>query len=123
MYHLSPYTYFIEGLLGQAAGHGDITCADIEYVTLTPPSGQSCGDYLSPYISMAGGYLTNPDATSDCQFCSVKTTDQFLEQSFNIFYSNHWRDFGIMVAFTAFNVSPASCPTCRPSSNPSIRCS
>ncbi|KAI4517501.1 ABC-2 type transporter-domain-containing protein [Schizophyllum commune] len=104
MYHLSPYTYFIEGLLGQAAGHGDVTCADIEYVTLTPPSGQSCGDYLSPYISMAGGYLTNPDATSDCQFCSVKTTDQFLEQSFNIFYSNHWRDFGIMVAFTAFNV-------------------
>ncbi|KAL1743665.1 ABC-2 type transporter-domain-containing protein [Schizophyllum fasciatum] len=105
MYRLSPYTYFIEGLLGQAAGHGNVTCSDIEYVTLSPPSGQSCNDYLTPYMSMAGGYLTNPDATSDCQFCAVKTTDQFLQQSFNIFYSNHWRDFGIMVAFTVFNVA------------------
>ncbi|TRM62061.1 ABC-2 type transporter-domain-containing protein [Schizophyllum amplum] len=105
MYHLSPYTYLIEGLIGQGnCGHNEITCADIEYVTLTPPGGQTCANYLQPYIEMAGGYVTNGDATSDCQFCAVRTTDQFLNMSFNIYYENHWRDFGIMVAFVVFNV-------------------
>ncbi|KAF7984655.1 hypothetical protein HWV62_12906 [Athelia sp. TMB] len=105
MYHLSPYTYLIEGLLGQAIGHESITCSSTEFVTLTPPSGQTCGSYMADYISAAGGYLVNSDATSDCQFCSIATTDAFLAESFNIFYSNHWRDFGIMFAFTVFNIA------------------
>lgn len=60
---------------------------------------------MQSYISRAGGYLTNPDATAGCQFCSSRTTDQFLGPSFNIEYSHHWRNFGFMVAFIMFNVS------------------
>ena len=55
-------------------------------------------------MSRAGGYLTNPDATTACQFCSFRTTDEFLDLSFNIKYSNRWRDVGIFIAFIAFNV-------------------
>lgn len=105
MYRLSPYTYFIEGLLGQALGLQDINCSPVELVSLTPPSGQTCGEYMATYISNAGGYLTDPSSTSTCQFCSTRTTDQFLGMSFNIFYSNRWRDVGLMCAFTVFNVS------------------
>lgn len=104
MYRLSPYTYLIEGLLGQAIGKQEVNCAAVEFVTIVPPSGQSCAEYMNPYMSVAGGYLTNPDATSACQFCSVRTTDQFLGLTFNIFYEHHWRNFGIMVAFIIFNV-------------------
>ncbi|KAG5644211.1 hypothetical protein DXG03_008874 [Asterophora parasitica] len=105
MYHVSPYTYLIEALLGQALGHHAIRCSPVELVTLTPPSGQTCGSYLDTYISHAGGYVTNPSATSACEFCAFATTDQFLENNFNIFYSNHWRDFGIMIGYIIFNIA------------------
>ncbi|KAI0767296.1 pleiotropic drug resistance ABC transporter [Fomes fomentarius] len=105
MYRLSPYTYLIEALLGQAIGHQPIQCSSVELVTIEPPSGQSCATYMGPYISMAGGYMTNPDATSGCQYCSFSTTDAFLNVSFNIFYENHWRDMGIFAAFVVFNMA------------------
>jgi ATP-binding cassette subfamily G (WHITE) protein 2 (SNQ2) len=108
MYRLSPYTYLIEGLLGQALGKQLINCAPVEFVTLNPPSGLSCQDYMAPFMSYAGGYLSNPEATSDCQFCSSRTTDQLLELNFNIFYGHRWRNVGFMVAFIVFNVSLAS---------------
>lgn len=104
-YHLSPYTYLVEGLLGQAIGRQEIACSAVEFVFLNPPSGQTCGQYMEPFISFAGGYLTNADASSACQFCSVRSSDKFLAASFNIFYDNRWRDFGILMAFVLFNVS------------------
>lgn len=82
-----------------------ITCAEKEYAHLNPPSGQTCGNYLDAFISARGGYITNPDATSACSYCSSATTDQFLGPTFNIYYSTHWRDFGIFCAFIIFNVS------------------
>ena len=59
---------------------------------------------MDQYIARAGGYLTNPDSTSDCQFCSFRNTDEYLDLSFNIKYSHRWRDIGIFVAFIVFNV-------------------
>ncbi|KAJ7285271.1 pleiotropic drug resistance ABC transporter [Mycena rebaudengoi] len=105
MYRLSPFTYMIEGLLGQALGRHAITCSPVELVTITPPSGQTCAQYLDPYIGFAGGYLTNANATADCQFCSMATTDTFLGSSFNIYYAHHWRNAGFMVAYIVFNVA------------------
>lgn len=105
MYRLSPYTYLIEGLLGQAVGRQEINCAQTELVMVQPPSGQTCSQYLQAYIDQAGGYLTNPDASSGCEFCSSRTTDEFLQSSFNIFYEHHWRNLGIVAAFCVFNVS------------------
>ncbi|KDR70391.1 hypothetical protein GALMADRAFT_254847 [Galerina marginata CBS 339.88] len=104
MYRLSPFTYLIEGLLGQAIGHQQVNCSSIEFVSLNPPSGMTCGEYMTPYMSFAGGYLTNPSATTACEFCSVRTTDQLLEQAFNIFYDHHWRNFGLVMAFSLFKV-------------------
>jgi len=104
MYRLSPYTYLVEGLLGQAIGRQEINCSDVEFVQLTPPSGMSCGEYLDPYMSAAGGYVSDPSATGSCNFCSMRTTDQFMFNAFNIRYENHWRNFGLMVVFTAFNI-------------------
>jgi ATP-binding cassette subfamily G (WHITE) protein 2 (SNQ2) len=59
---------------------------------------------MNPYISFAGGYLANPNATSSCQFCGVRTTDALIGANFNIFYDHHWRNFGLMMAFILFNV-------------------
>ncbi|KAH8101733.1 pleiotropic drug resistance ABC transporter [Cristinia sonorae] len=105
MYRLSPFTYIIEGLLGQAIGGYDITCSEKELVTIEPPSGQTCQSYLQTFINNTGGYVANPDANSSCQYCQFRTTDAFLENSFNIVKSHDWRNFGITFGFIIFNVA------------------
>jgi len=87
-----------------ALGHQTIRCSDVELVQLNPPDGMSCAQYMNPFISSAGGYLTNPDATTACNFCSMSTADQFLASGFNIFYGHAWRNFGLMFAYIVFNV-------------------
>ena len=104
MYRLSPYTYLIEALLGQAIGKQDINCSPVEFVTIIPPAGQSCGVFLGPYMGAAGGYVVDENATDSCSFCSTRTTDEFMGNNFNIFYDNHWRDFGLVMAYVVFNV-------------------
>ena len=104
MYHVSPYTYVVEGLLSAAIGRSNISCADVEVVTLTPPTGLSCQSYMQSYMDNSGGYLVDNSST-ECHFCPYRTTDQFLYTSFNIEYSHRWRDVGIFVGFIAINVS------------------
>ncbi|KAF8994409.1 ABC-2 type transporter-domain-containing protein [Cyathus striatus] len=103
MYRLSPYTYLIEALVGQAVGHQQIRCDDRELVTIDPPSSDSCQSYMAKYMATRGGYLTNPSATSSCHYCSSSNTDQWLGSHFNIYYSHHWRDFGLFWAYIVFN--------------------
>jgi len=105
MYHLSPFTYLIEGLLGQAIGQQQINCSPVEIVMVRAPAGQTCGQYMANYIERAGGYLTDPSSSGECGFCSFRDTDQFLAASFNIYYDHRWRDFGILAAFILLNVS------------------
>ena len=56
------------------------------------------------YILIAGGYLTNPNATSGCAFCPFRTTDEFMQLNFNISYGHHWRDLGVVLGVCVFNV-------------------
>ncbi len=79
-----------------------VVCASIEYLHFDPPSGETCATYMDPYIEMAGGYILNANATTDCQFCSVADTNVFLA-GVNSFYSQRWRNFGLMFVFIVFN--------------------
>ncbi|KAI0076391.1 pleiotropic drug resistance ABC transporter [Panus rudis PR-1116 ss-1] len=104
MYRTTPFTYLIEGLLGQAIGRSQINCSSLEFAPVHPPAGQTCQAYLGPFVEFAGGYIENPDSTDVCQYCPFRTTDQFLLSSFNINYDNRWRDFGLLLAYVAFNI-------------------
>lgn len=83
-----------------------VTCSDIEYLNFEPAGGQTCGAYMQQHIDQFGGYLLDPNANSNCQFCAINETNQFL-QTFNIRYSNVWRDYGILFAFVGFNTAAA----------------
>ncbi|KAG1896389.1 uncharacterized protein F5891DRAFT_1130327 [Suillus fuscotomentosus] len=96
MHRVPPFTYFMEGLLGQAIGGNEINCARYEFVLVIPPSGSTCSQYLHPFMQYAGSYLADPSATSTCLFCPYRTTDSYA--------SHHWRDLGIMLGITVFNV-------------------
>ena len=88
-----------------AVGKRDIVCSPLEFAIVSPPSGQTCSAFLEPFASFAGGYINNPDATENCQYCAFRTADQLLLQSFNIQYSHRWRNVGIFIVFIVFNVS------------------
>ncbi|KAG2118374.1 ABC-2 type transporter-domain-containing protein [Suillus clintonianus] len=104
MYRVSPFTYIIEGLLGQAIGGESISCSSTELVSVNPPKGLTCDKYLGPFMEFAGGYLTNPEAAEGCQYCLTKTADQFMYSRFNIKYNHHWRNLGIVFGFVTFNI-------------------
>lgn len=124
MYWVTPFHYLVSALVGQVIGHQDINCATNEFVTLEPPTGTSCGSFMTEYITRRGGYLLNEAATSACQFCSTRTTDEFLRDRVHIKYSEHWwymgkvfvvnswllvahqlRSTGIFIGYIFFNVS------------------
>ncbi|KAF9000473.1 ABC-2 type transporter-domain-containing protein [Cyathus striatus] len=103
MYRVSPFTYLIDAMLSVGVGNAPAFCSDIEVQHFNPPSGQSCGQYMSPYIEFAGGTLANPNATSDCQFCGITSTNQYLD-SIHSSYDHRWRNFGIMWGYIIFNM-------------------
>jgi ABC-type multidrug transport system permease subunit len=106
MYRVSPFTYLVDAFLSVGVANTAVTCADNELLLFQPLNGDTCLQYMQPFIDLNGGYLENENATSDCSFCTVATTNAFLAQ-INSSYGNRWRNFGIMWAFVIFNVAAA----------------
>ena len=106
MYRVSPFTYLVDGMLSTGLANNEVQCSSIELTPLQPPPGQTCGQYMKAYILESGGYLTNPNATANCEFCSASSTNIYLAQ-LSSQYSTRWRNFGIMWAFIIFNVAAA----------------
>jgi ATP-binding cassette subfamily G (WHITE) protein 2 (PDR) len=103
MYRVSPFTYWIGGLVATMLAGRQVYCSDREISVFDPPSGSTCGAYLQEYVGLAGGTIQNPSATSSCEYCSLSNSNQFLA-SVSISYSDRWRNFGIIFAFILFNI-------------------
>lgn len=58
-------------MLSVGLANTSVTCSDIELLRVDPVAGTTCGSYMAPYIRQAGGYVVNPDATSNCSFCAM----------------------------------------------------
>lgn len=52
-----------------------IRCKSDEFSVFNPPTGQTCQNWSSEFISSFGGYLDNPTDTQACRYCqySVRT--------------------------------------------------
>jgi hypothetical protein len=107
MYRVSPFTYWVAAMAAAMLHGRQVICSDTEISVFQPPSGQTCGAYLEPYLSGgAPGYLQNPQATSDCGYCSIQVADTFLA-SVGISWSNRWRNFGLVWVYVFFNICVA----------------
>ncbi|GMM59215.1 hypothetical protein DAKH74_058320 [Maudiozyma humilis] len=103
MYRVSPLTYLLDALLSAGVSNVAVTCDENEFLTLVPPAGQTCGDYLSPYLFVANtGYLKDMNATDECHLCELSHTNDYLSRV-DANYSQRWRNFGIFICFIAFN--------------------
>jgi len=74
MYYISPVTYLIGGVLSAVLNDVPVVCAPSELVNFDPPNG-TCGAYAAQYLTTAIGYLVNPDANTDCQYCSLSNAN------------------------------------------------
>lgn len=103
MYRVSPLTYIVGGVAATGLHGLPVQCSTSEIQVFDPVTGQTCGAYLQPYLTQALGQLLNPAATSQCQYCTLSNSDQFLAMS-EISWSQRWRDFGIVWAYIVFNM-------------------
>jgi ATP-binding cassette subfamily G (WHITE) protein 2 (PDR) len=108
MYRLSPFTYLVNGMMSVGLGNTAVVCADIEYLHFQPPAGETCKDYLKDYIGALGGRLKAGTEynTSECSLCPISDTNVFLA-GVNSYYTQRWRNFGILWAFIIFNIFAA----------------
>lgn len=102
-YNINPVRFIISGVIVNQFHNQPVHCTESEFTVLNPPAGKTCNQWMQPYIQTAGGYLQNPDATSDCHFCSIKVGDQFFTPM-GMKASEKARDWGVTLAFCGFNV-------------------
>ncbi|KAH0536023.1 hypothetical protein FGG08_007090 [Glutinoglossum americanum] len=107
MYRLSPFTYLVSAVLSVGLANAPARCSDIELLHFEPVSNITCSSYMASYIQRAGGYIANPEATSDCSFCPISDTNTFLA-SISVDYSDRWRDFGLLWVYVTFNAAAAA---------------
>ncbi|KAL3456645.1 ABC-2 type transporter-domain-containing protein [Aspergillus heterothallicus] len=90
MYRVSPFTYYVSGISSTALHGRPIQCSNVELSVFDPPAGDTCYEYLSEYLDLAGGSLYNPNATSGC-----------LRE---IYHGDRWRNYGIFCCYFVFNI-------------------
>jgi ATP-binding cassette subfamily G (WHITE) protein 2 (PDR) len=106
MYRVNPFTYLVSSFLATTLGRAPAHCAETEFQTFFPPQGQTCGEYMAEYMSTAGGYLRDANATQQCGFCQIDSTDQFL-QKVGVNWDTRWRDFGLLWVYIVVNIAAA----------------
>ncbi|KAJ1797698.1 ATP-binding cassette transporter snq2 [Coemansia sp. RSA 2399] len=104
MYWLSPYMYYVEGVITNDLHGSKVVCRSDEFYTFDPPSGQTCGDYAGDWVSSAAGYINNLDATSACEYCAYKVGDEYFT-TLNWSFTHRWRNVGVMFGFIVFNIA------------------
>jgi len=106
LYFLSPFQYLVDAMLSVGIANAQVVCSPNELLRFEPPSGSTCAAYMQTWIATAGGYLDNPEATTNCGFCAISSTNTFLA-AVSSDYSHRWRNFGILFGYIIFNVFAA----------------
>jgi ATP-binding cassette subfamily G (WHITE) protein 2 (PDR) len=105
LWRVSPLAHWTAGIAATGLHGRNISCAAAEFATFQPADNSTCGTYLNRFLNEmhAPGYLLQPDATSNCQYCGFSTADQILAQS-SIFWSDRWTNLGYGMAYIVFNI-------------------
>jgi len=89
-YNVSPLYYLSEGTTTDMLYGLDMTCRADEISVFQPPNATTCQEYAGDFLRSATGFLLNPDATSDCQYCRYKSGQSYVSLSW--FFCNYTVD-------------------------------
>ncbi|SGZ48672.1 CIC11C00000003493 [Sungouiella intermedia] len=103
MYRVNPFTYLVSVMLSTGLANSDVVCSERELLQFLPVGNYTCGEYMAPYMSVAGGYLVDNSTTGICKYCTAASTNVFLK-SIGASFIHRWRDIGIFISFGAFNI-------------------
>lgn len=95
VYYINPFNYLIGGLVSRILWNVDVECNSQEYGVFNPPDGQTCAQYMEGFLQQNPGYLRDPQATSNCQYCPFSQGNQYLETLNLGDKSDGWRDIGL----------------------------
>lgn len=82
-YEVSPLFYLAEGNTATMLQGLEIAC-DADETSVFQPLGNgtvTCQDYAADFLRSATGYLLNPSATADCQYCRYKNGESYVRLS------------------------------------------
>ncbi|TFK26768.1 ABC-transporter [Coprinopsis marcescibilis] len=103
IYELNPLTRTMASMISTEFAGLVIRCKSDEFAIFSPPAGETCLTWAQEFVSVAGGYLDNPNSTTDCRYCQYKSGEEFF-LPLNIRFDNRWRDVWIFFAFIVFNL-------------------
>lgn len=76
MYYVTPFTYWIGGVLTSVLRGTEVVCTQSELTIFGSPSNVTCGEYAGTWLESKGvGYLSNPDGTGECGYCEYSHGD------------------------------------------------
>jgi len=110
MFYLSPFTWIMEGMLGDAIGGVAVHCELDEMQQINPPEGQDCS-WINrfaaprdrPELGGRNGYwVSGPQG--ECMYCLYRYGDDYLD-TVKMHADHRYADLGIVVAYIAFNTA------------------
>ncbi|KAJ5162495.1 hypothetical protein N7492_007887 [Penicillium capsulatum] len=102
MYYVTPFTYWIGGVLSAVLSGTPVICNDDELTWFESPSNMTCEEYARPWLASQTGYLSNAESTKLCGYCQFSQGDDYLS-GIGLNGSKAWPYFGIFLAFTVTN--------------------
>lgn len=76
MYYVTPFTYWIGGVLTAVLRDTSVVCSESELTLFASPANMTCGEYADPWLSSKGvGYISNPESTGICGYCEYSRGD------------------------------------------------
>ncbi|KAI9039756.1 putative ABC multidrug transporter [Aspergillus affinis] len=103
MYYVTPFTYWIGGVLTSVLRGMPVICTESELTIFESPSNLTCGEYAGTWLEEKSvGYLYNPDDSGKCGYCEYSYGDDYLS-GIGLNSSKIWPFFGIFTAFVISN--------------------
>jgi ABC-type multidrug transport system permease subunit len=76
MYYVTPFTYWIGGVLTSVLRGVPVICDESELTVFQSPPNITCSEYAGPWLAEKGvGYLSNPDGSGECGYCEYSYGD------------------------------------------------
>lgn len=75
MYYISPFTYWVGGILSMVLTGQTVTCSPGELTTFEAPPSMTCAEYAGSFLDTSPGYLADPEGTGSCQYCPYSVGD------------------------------------------------